>query len=832
MERNKLQRFATWARRELISRVLRRCYELGLSNPREESAHAVSSELRELVRRRGLERVAEEAAYTWFNRFAALRYLEANGLLPGGLRVFTDEEGRFRPEVPAEALSEPYPEPERSILRHAAERGGETFYEAFLRAECARLRSMVPGLFGGEPWDELFPAGISYPDGVLGALVSEIPESRWREGVEILGWLYQYYNAELKEETFALLKKNVKISRERVPAATQLFTPEWIARWMAESSLGELWIEETGNEELAGALKYRMRAKQPESVRDELRKRREGRAPRRPEELRVIDPCAGSGNLLARAFDVLLRIYESAGYPKRTAVRSILEHNLHGLEIDPRAAQLASFCLLMKAAEHDRRVLSAGIVPRVYALFDVSELSEDERDAFCAGDPGLRRKLRSLLSRMKACKVAGALVEVHDAGYSALFERARELEEAGALASEEARGCARVVQAVRAGELLSRRFDCVIANPPYMGIAGMDPELAEYVRERFPEGKNDLYTCFIERCQRMTEKDGFLSMVAMQSWLYLSGYEALRTRIFREMGLISLLDLELMVMGIAFGTAAFSLRGEHVAGERASCARVELKDLKDGRPVAFPVPGNARAELSTESFARIPGTPAAYWVSERLSEAFARGIPMASLGDSKSGMQTGNNARFLRLWHEVPFREIRWDARPGEERPAGRWFPQPKGGPYRRWYGNVDYVVDYEENGRALREYPGTALLKNEAFYFREGACWSHTSSRAFSARYMAPGGIFNVEAPALFPFEPDDLEFILGFMNTKVCAALFGAISQTMHFMAGDMSKLPVIRPENEGRIRELVRENIALSKRDWDLRETSAEFSGHPLR
>ena len=770
-----LRTFAAWARARLYDAVTRRAALL----------------------RDGQDVTADPtlrvAADAWFLRMILLRCMEANGF-------------------PAQPLFTP-------PSGGTAADGG--FREALLRRS-AEAEALLPDAFPRLPEEVnlLCPEGLDAPDGFVTRLLAAAPEETWRDAPETVGWLYQYYQAPVKDEAFALLKRGGKIPDARIPAATQLFTPAWTARYMAQNSIGRLWAEANAPYDVSGWEYYAGEAKQTEAVRAALRRAPEGLA---PEDLRVLDPCAGGGNLLTAAFDVLTDVYSACGVPAAQAAIRILKYNLYGLDIDPQMEHLCVFALLMKACRYNKNIFYSGVRPHVYALTDASFLTDEViRDA-ANGDKEITDALAALRDAFAYAGARGSLLRPPPLNTEALQRAAVSMTCGG-----------RILRLLEQAELLNGTYDVVIANPPYLGSPGLTAEMNIFLKENYPDAKGDLFACFLRRGTEWLKPHGCSCMVTAQSWMFLSGFETLRRSLLENHDLTCLLHMQTTVMEIAFGTAVSVLRAGRTPGYRGTCHYIGVKDMLDGAPVCFPPPGGTMTACA-EDFTRIPGCPVAYWAHPNIGKAFAEGTPAGRLGNARSGMQTGNNSRFLRAWYEVDFDDIRFDLT--DLKDAGtmpqKWVPQPKGGPYRRWYGNLEFVVNYAGGGRALREYDGTSLLKNPQFYLREGVTWSHTTSGAFSARYLPPGTIFNVESPAFYPDKPLSVPLMLGFFNSKVCGALFACLNRTMHFMPGDAAKLPLRIPGNDviKRVEALALENVEIAKTDWDENETSWDFTVDPL-
>ena len=715
MNKNAIQKFAIWARNELIAQVSQRAYQYGIdeSGFGDASADTLNGRLltteeksqrQELIGRikeKGYKQVMEEVAYTWFNRFIALRFMEVNNYLPSHIRVFSDASGAFKPEILNDVLHLDLPGLDSGkVAEYIESNDTEALYRYLLLTQCNALNSALPVMFErmGGYTEMLLPNNILRQDSVLGHMVSDIPEEDWQDAVQIIGWLYQYYNTELKDDTFAQLKKNVKITKERIPAATQLFTPDWIVRYMVENSLGRLWLEGHPNAELHDGWKYYLdEAEQEPEVEAQLAKLREEYKTIKPEEIKVIDPCMGSGHILVYAFDVLMQIYTSAGWDQREAAQSILKNNLFGLDIDDRAAQLAYFAVMMKARQYDRRLLTRGIQPHIYAFAESNTittaplhdmgitLSQDEYDT------AVKQVLR-LLDELRDAKEYGSILTVTPCDWDLLrrFAVPRTEDEGGQqlLGIHGEQIAAPLLQRlINIGEALSQQYDVVVTNPPYMGASGMNARLSQYIKDHFPDTKADLFACFIERGNQMAVKHGYNCMVTMQSWMFLSSFEKMREKILRTKSITNLMHMENMVMGIAFGTAVTVFRNDYVTGYKGTYNQIKLQDIENDEPRVFPVLENRLAQTSTDNFSKIPGSPVAYWVSDNLVSAFASGIRFKEVGDTRQGMATSDVNRFTRYWYEPSFASIGWDYTDlgTTENGLHTWFPYIKGGSFRKW---------------------------------------------------------------------------------------------------------------------------------------------------
>ena len=869
MNKNAIKKYAVWARNELIDRVSKKALRYGISPDKKADPKAESVDgkildpmekkqraaLIEKVAAHGYEQTMEEAAYTWFNRFAALRFMEVNGYLPSHVRVFTNDAGEFKPQILAEAIHLDLPGLDKEKVYALKEANDEeALFRYLIIVQCNALNEILPGMFQRlEDFTELLlPDNLLREGSVIERLVKQgdagsIPEEDWRDQVQIIGWLYQYYNTEPKDKVFADLKKNIKVTKEKIPAATQLFTPDWIVRYMVENSLGRLWLEGHPNESLQGEWKYYLpEADQEESVQKQLADMRKESAKLKPEDIRCIDPCMGSGHILCYMFDVLVKIYEDYGYTAREAAASILQNNLYGLDIDDRAAQLAYFAVMMKARQYDRRFFSRGIQPNVMAIQESNGLktwAETAGDSLVSGqltfEDDFIRMADYLIEIFQDAKEYGSILTVQTDRYDALvdfIEKARQ--EAGNLLFrawiDEVEQ--RILPLIQQAKWLSVKYDVVVTNPPYMGASNMSAKLSAFVKKNYPDSKGDLFACFIERGNDWTKINGYNSMVIMQSWMFLSSFENMRKKILGKMMISTLMHMENMVLGIAFGTVVTVFRNANLPDYKGTYNHIKLADIRDEKPFEFPVKGNRFAQVATQNFAKIPGSPVAYWVSDAMLRCFGEKC-IRDYGFAGIGMRTGDNERFLRLWYEVSASNFSITSKS-----AIKWIPYNKGGSFRKWYGNNEYVVNWENDGKEIKDntrlkYPelGDNLgwkISNEKYYFKPGITWTGVTMAKFSCRLYPSGFIFDSGANGLFPYQKHDELYLAGFLNTKIANDILRIINPTINTGSGTVKSIPVIKCNYQQKsVDELTNQNISISRADWDAFETSWDFQSHPL-
>ena len=864
MDKNAIKKYAVWARRELIERVSQRAMIYGITakdvgDPNAESVNghllsqAEKRQRQALIRKiktKGYEQVMEEVSYTWFNRFAALRFMEVNGYLPSHIRVFTNDAGEFKPQILAEAIHLELDGLDMNkVYELESANKSEELFKYLLIVQCNALNSILPGMFQRiEDYTELLlPDYLLREGSVIEQMVTTIPEEDWTDQVQIIGWLYQYYNTEPKDKVFSDLKKNIKITKENIPAATQLFTPDWIVHYMVENSLGRLWLEGHPNDALKSEWKYYLdEADQEPEVQAQLVAIRKEYAALKPEEIRVIDPCMGSGHILCVLFDVLVRIYEDYGYTAREAAVKIVENNLWGLDIDERAAQLSYFAVMMKARQYDRRFFTRKVQPHVYAIEESNGITSapmhDMGLNLSQEEYGIAAKqAMRLVEEMHDAKEYGSIIHVTPCDWELLRRFAVPKEEEGQLHLDihgEIEATVRLQQLINIGEALSQQYDAVVTNPPYMGNSGMNVRLSQYVKNAFPDEKSDLSTCFMNKCISMCTQRGYTAMINIPVWMFLSSYEKMRLKILDRNTYSSVLHFGRGVFGADFGTVSFSIAKRRVDNYRGKYLRLFDKqssvDSIDQKLTWF-MKRKGEFTASQERFLKIPGAPVAYWISDNLISSFDKGIRIDDLGSARQGIIPGNVNEFLRLWHEVSIKKIGFGHSEFADinRYGFKWFPYNKGGAFRRWYGNIDYVINMENEGYDIK-YSGknnNYRLREPDLYFQEAVTWSKLTIGAFSSRYMPAGNLFDIAGCCVI-FLGDNLKYVLAFTNSIVCTKILSVISPTLNYEVDHIKKLPVLFDEERKReIDRLVQSNIDFSKEDWDSFETSWDFQVHPL-
>ncbi len=837
MDKNTIKKFAVWARRDLIERVAQKAAGYGITADEIISADADSIHgelLSDAVKRqrkaliteineKGYEQVVEEVAYTWFNRLIALRFMEVNGYLPSHIRVFTNDDGAFQPQILSEAINlDPADwdgiDMER-IYALKQDNKDEELFKYLLILQCNALNAVLPEMFEKiEHYTELLlPDYLLREGSVIEQMIALIPEDDWREQVQIIGWLYQYYNSEKKDAVFEAMKKNVKVSKDNIPAATQLFTPDWIVRYMVENSLGRLWVDGHADTSARAEWKYYLdEAEQTPEVQAQLAEIREGRKNLTPEQIRFIDPCMGSGHILVYAFDVLMQIYVSCGYSERDAAQSIVQHNLWGLDLDKRAYQLAYFALMMKARQYDRRFLTRGIKPNLSHFQDLSQLNYALLD----------EPIRSFVQQFENADTYGSLISVQPIdGIDAAVD---------AFGSSLELSFTQLEHFMQLYKILSQRYDVVCTNPPYMGSNNMNALLVDYLKNSYPDSKSDFFAAFIERGFDMAKQNGYNCMVTMQSWMFLSSYEVMRQKLLNTKTISHLMHMENMVMGIAFGTAVTSFMNCYIDGYRGTYNHIKFDDIEDECPKEFPVKSNRFAQVSARRYSQIPSSPIAYWVSDSIKSAFETSPLYGDYGTTKKGVLTGNDVKYTRIWHEVSITKIGFGLLNHADMVEKnyKWIPATSGGAFRRWYGNFETIINMENDSYEIKyNNKNNFRLRDSSYYFRECITWSEVSSKLLSNRFVPQGILFGNSGPVCF-FNEGYIYYLSGLLNSIVSIAFLKFLSPTMTFGPEQIKRIPtIISDKHKPIIDSLVKENIAISKTDWDSFETSWDFKVHPL-
>ena len=782
------------------------------------------------IENKGFDNVVEEVAYTWFNRIIAIRFMEVNDYLPTRTRVLSSEtEGKIEPDIITDALELDldYSEEDFELILKLKDENklNELFRFLFIK-QSNKLNEILPGLF--EKTDDymelLLNISFTTNEGIIRSLTDSISEEDFGEQVEIIGWLYQFYNSELKDETFANLKKRIKISKDRIPAATQLFTPDWIVKYMVENSVGRLWLEGHPNTELQHKWKYYVEeANQDFDVEQQLIKIRAQSEILKPEDILVIDPCMGSGHILVYVFDILMDIYIAEGYNEKDACESILKNNIYGLDIDKRAYQLAYFAVLMKAREYHRRILTKGILPLLFSIEESNSISEEFIDELISQDKNNEKELKYVYNAFVDAKEFGSILYVKNINYNKINELLNTFELNSNLNKFKYQNDIKLFKNIlNQLKILSKKYDVVITNPPYMGNNGMNPNLKKYIQTNYPLTKTDLFAVFLEKGLGMIKEYGFNCMVTMQSWMFLSSFEKFRNNLLKTTTISNLLHMDNMVMRIAFGTSATVFRKLNLINYNSTFYHVKLSDVENDIVDSEFFNDENKFIIKQSHFNNIPSNPIAYWIDNSIINVFQNCDTLGSLVPVKKGMDTGDNKKFLRYWFEVSKNKLR------QFNKNEKWVPYDKGGNYRKWYGNNDYVINWENDGYELKN--SKANLRSKHLYFKESITWNALSSSKTCFRYSEFESIFDSAGSSIFPSE--NINYYLGLLNSSQTQLFLDIINPTLNYGAGSMANVPVIIEKNKlSIINDIVEKNIEISRNDWDNYELSWNFKKHPL-
>ena len=843
MDKNAIKKYAIWARRELIDRVTKRAAVFGVSkddlgDPNADSVNghllsdAEKRQRQALIRRieeKGYEQVMEEVAYTWFNRFAALRFMEVNGYLPTHIRVFTDDEGRFRPQILSEAIHldlDGLNKPKVYQLKDSNQE--EELFKYLLIVQCNALNGILPGMFQKiEDYTELLlPDYLLREGSVIEQMVTLIPEDDWKDQVQIIGWLYQAYITEQNELVYNGDMSKDRITKELLPAATTIYTPDWPVQYMVQNSLGRLWLEGHPNNELKSEWKYYLdEAEQEPDVQAQLAEIRKQYAALKPEEILTIDPCAGSGHILCVLFDVLVQIYEDYGYTAREAAASIVQNNLWGLDIDDRAAQLAYFAVMMKARQYDRRFFTREVQPHVYAIQESNGIHRDHLHYLGSGMSDIERnnalnQMNALLDEFIDAKEYGSILQpgAYDWALLSRFvadttpEQQVTFDESGVETTQ-----AQLRLMIAQGQALAQKYYVVVTNPPYLSNSRFSSKLDSYVKQNYADSKSDLCMIMYQRAvDSLCMANGFISFITTSSWMFLASFEQMRKHINAKASISSIVD---------YGTELFEGKVGHNPIVSWCSRQIDIDyTISAIRLVEFCYSRRDEKELQyfnsanhysckKESFDRLPGSPIAYWVSDSMRSVFSKGVQLNTVASVFEGLKTRDKDRFLRYWFEVC---------------SARWLHYAKGGAFRRWYGNGEYVVDWGTDGTDIRNFKKSSGA-NFQYYFSPAVTYSAMTSKKFSGRFIdnqlfggGGGGITNSQLTY----------YILAFVNSVVYDKLLNLLSSTMNFEVGQIGSQPLIVDEAQKELIEnTARDNITISQQDWDSFETSWDFQRHPL-
>ncbi|WP_338981321.1 BREX-1 system adenine-specific DNA-methyltransferase PglX [Fusobacterium nucleatum] len=880
MNKSSLKIFAIEARKELMEKMRTRLEILGLTKNGIEKAKVIGKEVEvkgtlypkesydSLIRKYkqvGYEELIEESAYTWFNRLTALAFMEANG--------YIEEKMIFNNGVKNEpAIIDNYYEFEffknldndlqkelHNLRDENTPNSIEKLYSILMEEKCEELSNIMPFMFKkkGTYSDILFPTGLLMENSLLVRLREEIGEEA---PIELIGWFYQYYNSEKKDEVFEGLKKNKKITKENIPAATQLFTPDWIVKYMVENSLGKLALESTGiNENLKNNWKYYIDSENEENL-EKIK----------IEDIKILDPAMGSGHILVYAFDLLFEMYENLGWSTKENVLSILKNNLYGLEIDERAGQLASFSLMMKAKEKFSRLFSVlkreeDFKLNTLIIEESNGLSEKIKNRIKANN---LNNLNEIIQEFEDAKEYGSILklesidkEILEKEFNLLKESFNNNEQEILIFNEDEliidinEELELIGNLIKQHITLTNQYETVVTNPPYMGGKGFSPKLKTYVEKNYKDSKSDLFAVFIERCNEFTKKNCYTSMITMQSWMFLSSFETLRKNIIEKTEIKSLLQLGYGVIEIAFGTTVFSLKNslpdeskgnyfrmfDKIAQniQTEDCAtlfriaknndnfRYKFDEYSSENKIIDNIASNEKGNLikfqaKQKDFEKIPGSPIAYWVSKKMLKTFTEGIILKDLGILREGVKTGNNELYIYYWTEICYK----DFYKKDKRYNKKWFPHHKGGEFRKWYGNNLEVIFWENDGEKIKSLKNSGISGKE-MYFKPILSWSKTSSSHFGIRFYRDQ-LFDSASPAIMLYNTNTLKYVLAFL-TSLGEKYLTFINPSMSTQVGDIGILPLLITENlevVENINNLVQQNIDISKEEWDSRETSWDF------
>lgn len=876
MNKTAIKNFAIWARNKLIADICYRAglmgitekgiadplpqstldaqfYDIGAAEPYLVAGEAIKQrrQLVSVIREKEVDTdyatayqyIMEEVAYTWFNRLIAVRFMEVNDYLPSHLRVLSSESGKVEPDLVTTPFDAELPftaEEEAQIIQWKQDNKLDELFRFLFIKQCNALNEILPGLFEKttDYTEVLLNLSVVDQEGVVYKLTHDIPEKDFNieQGgqVEIIGWLYQYYNTEPKKAAF---EKNGKITKEEIPAVTQLFTPDWIVRYMVENSLGRLWVEGHPDSDLRKNWKYYLdEAPQEPEVQAKLATIRKEYAALSPEDLTLIDPCMGSGHILVYAFDVLMQIYESVGYSQRDAAKSILEHNLYGLDIDDRAYQLAYFAVMMKARQYNRRILNGENTCHVHAIQESNNIKRAHLKFFGAGlsdseKNTAKMQLEGLLDILTDAKEYGSILNVPEYNWALLRRFVGGIDDEVQISLESAgveQTAEELQKLIDLGETMARKYWVTCTNPPYAGTSNLSARVNNFVKKNYPDSKADLFAVFIERCRAMTANNGFQAMITQQAWMFIASYENFRKKLLKY-SIVNMTHLGAHafdeIQGEVVQTVSFVLNNNYIGGYKGSYVRLLDEKNENAKRLAF-LQKKEGIILEQNMFAQIPRYEYVYWASEALIADFKKYKKVRDFCTVRNGLTTGDNDRFLRIWFEIDSRKTNQ-----------KWFPCNKGGTFRRWYGNRDYLINWEDNGYDLKHFYDVrtkklrSTLRNIDFNFRKSIVVGHVASGDLPYRLVNCGAISESAVNSIYALSDNvNLEYLLGVFNSKPCNYISNMLSPTLGISPEDVLNIPV-PVTDELNIEETVNENLQLSKNDWDSFETSWDFTTHPL-
>ena len=863
MDKNAIKKYAVWARKELIARVTQKAEQYEITEKKTTPADADSIGGRVLtaaekkqrqaliakINQDGFEQVMEEVAYTWFNRFTALRFMEVNNYLPSHTRIFTNEKGEFKPQILVDAIQldlEGLNMDKVFELKDANKT--EELYKYLLITQCNSLSGILPRMFQKiEDYTELLlPDYLLREGSIIDKMIDMVPEDnfdiRSENGqVEILGWLYQYYISEKHDEVVNISNKE-PVKKEDIPAATQLFTTDWVVRYIIDNSIGKYWIERKPNSTLREQLEYFVAPKNGEIsyIEDNIT----------PQKMTIFDPCMGSGHFLVYAFDVLMKIYTEYGYSERKATVEIIEHNIFGVDIDVRAAQLAYFAIMMKARQYDRRFFSRGVQPHVYAIVESGHTDKDGKkhknydeyalEYFCNGDVKLKTAMDTIIRELHDAKEYGSILTVTQQSWSALYDRFAEITEDINMSRDIV--LKELLPLVEVAQTLSTKYTVVATNPPYLNK--YNSKLKDYLTDNYKDYSGDLFSVFMFRNFEFCKKSGYLGFMTPFVWMYIKTYEKLRKHIIENKGISTLIQMEYSAFEeatVPICTFVLTNDKSRKVGQYFDLSKfvggMNIQKEKVLDAIHHPECTYFH-DFDQDNYKRIDGSPIAFMTSEKLLRIFETADPLKRIAEPKVGLQTGNNDDFLRLWYEVDKKNIGFGMKTLDDaqKCGKKWFPYNKGGDFKRWYGNRNYVVNWENDGYAIKHcFNSEGKLRsrpqNQAYYLKPCITWSDITSAQFSGRYCEGGFLFDVKGSSGFP-KVDELLYVLGFLNSKISQKCIKILNPTITTQVGDMARIPVyFEKEKKEKIDLLVDDSVKSVRTDWDSFETSWDFQKHPL-
>lgn len=885
MDKNKVKAFAIWARNNLIEKVKDRAYKIGIEDNRIKDIEEVQGGFRVVggreefnilpahrqalineIKTKSFDEVVEDVAYTWFNRFIALRYMEVNEYLPIGIRIISSEiPGKREPDIISrvgEVIRELKLDADLvyNLLDSGKNADREKLYKYILIRQCNELGEIIPSLFEKiEDYTELlFPDNLLEEGSVLRRMCSDIDEKDWKQEVEIIGWMYQYYISEKKDKVFDDLKRNIKITKENIPAATQLFTPKWIVKYLVENSLGTIWLQGHADEILEKELKYYLQSgNQDLEVGEALEKIKLSRKTLNPEEIKILDPCMGSGHILLYTFDVLYKIYKSASYPEREIPRKILENNIFGLDIDLRATQIGAFALVMKARSYNRRFFreleKKPLKLNIEAIGESNGITYEMIEYFSQENNELKEDLSYLVNSFRDGREYGSILRIEEINFQALEERLKEVYEENNFTFSDYKQIIlnKLPKLISQGKIMSNKYEVCITNPPYMGLRGANDTLAKYLSDKYPLSKHDLFSVYMEVCKNYLKKDGIYAMVNQHSWMFLSSFLELRTKLLEESTFISMIHLGSKVFEDNVGTivqnVAFINQNSEIPKYRTRIIDVTKENSAIEKEIKIMSICNGTNKHRTydiwlKKLMTIPTKPFAYWINDNILNIFNDLDKFESIAKPRQGMATSDNKRFLREWYEVDVNKINFMATNSEEalESKKKWFPYNKGGEFRKWFGNNRFIINWENNGAEVKEYASklyksySRTIKNEEFYFKSGLTYTFISED-MGVRYSPRGFIFDVAGSSIFFNDKSIEKTILALLCSKVANMFLDIMNPTYNIQVGDLKNIPInkdiFKEEIKSIIDNIVEENIAISENEWNNYEISWNFKTHPL-